>query len=389
MQSKNKWKFLSALVLIAATAGGVVQYTVSGSQAADGEAAAAQAAPAATPVGVLTVQSESIRLWSSFSGRLEAVEEVELRPQVSGTIVEVNFEDGQRVKAGDVLFVIDPRTYRTAVRQAKAELDAARQNLALAKKEKKRAEELVERGNVSKRVFDERLNTFTVASSNVRSAIASLEQAEIELDHAFVKSPINGRVSRVEITKGNFVSGGGNSPVLTTIVSTDSIYADFEVDEQRYLSFLQASTKARGAEMQVPVQLSITGQDAIDGYVHSFDNRIDPNTGTIRTRAVFGNQQGNLLPGMYAKLRLGNPERKDLILLPSKAISTDQDRKFVYTVSDKNIVEYRQVTLGASQNGKRVVTSGLSADDQVIVEGIMKVRPGMPVAPRPVQDTVS
>ena len=367
--------------------GGGAHYYISKGQAADVEAATAQAAPPAMPVETITIRPEPVRLWSSFSGRLEAVEEVELRPQVSGIIVDVRFEDGQRVKAGDILFVIDPRTYQTAVNQARAELDAARYNLSLAKKERKRAEELVGRGNISKRVFDERNNAYTVASSRVRSAVAALEQAEIALDHAYVKSPINGRVSRVEITKGNYVPAGNGSPVLTTIVSTDSIYADFEVDESRYLSFLNASQQQ--GEQKVPVQLSIAGQDPISGQVHSFDNRIDANTGTIRTRAVFDNRSGHLLPGMYARLQIGNPDKQQLILLPPKAINTDQDRKFVYTVSPENIVEYRQVTLGVSQNGKRVVTSGLGDNDRVIVEGIMKVRPGMPVAPRPAEDRVS
>ncbi len=381
------WKNLAVLAVVMAAAGGGAHYYISKGQAADVEAATAQAAPPAMPVETITIHPEPVRLWSSFSGRLEAVEEVELRPQVSGIIVDVRFEDGQRVKTGDVLFVIDPRTYQTAVNQARAELDAARYNLSLAKKERKRAEELVGRGNISKRVFDERNNAYTVASSRVRSAVAALEQAEIALDHAYVKSPINGRVSRVEITKGNYVPAGNGSPVLTTIVSTDSIYADFEVDEARYLSFLNASQQQ--GERKVPVQLSIAGQDPISGEVHSFDNRIDANTGTIRTRAVFDNRSGHLLPGMYAKLRIGNPDKQQLILLPPKAINTDQDRKFVYTVSSENIVEYRQVTLGVSQNGKRVVTSGLDENDRVIVEGIMKVRPGMPVVPRPAEDRVS
>lgn len=388
MITTSKFKFgLSTAVLLVSI--GVGGYVISSTNFADAEPVLAAVAPQALPVNVVKIQTENIRLWNHFSGRLKAIEEVDLKPQVSGTIVDIRFADGQMVKKGDVLFVIDPRTYESAVRKAKAELDTARQNVTLAKKEKTRAEQLLARGNISKRIFDERVNTFTVTSSDVRHAIATLEQAEISLDYAYVKAPINGRASRIEITRGNYVAVGSNAPVLTTIVSTDGIYADFEIDEHTYLSNLYHNVRSKDEMMQVPVQLELGETTQITGYIHSFDNRIDPQTGTIRARAYFANERGALLPGMFAKLSLGAPRVEKLILLSPKAVSTDQNRKFVYTVSPENMVEYRQVTLGAFQDGRRVVTSGLNPNDTVIVDGIMKIRPGMPVAPQIKQENIS
>ncbi|WP_037990757.1 efflux RND transporter periplasmic adaptor subunit [Thalassospira permensis] len=388
MQSRSKLRMLlSATAAIAAIAAG--GYGLSTIGTADADEAVAQAAPQITPVTVQDVHSQSVRLWNNFSGRLSAVEEVQLRPQVSGAIVDIRFEDGQIVKQGDILAVIDPRTYKAAVDEAKAELAAARQTLSLAAKEKARAEKLVANGTVSKRVFDERVSAEQVAQSQVNRALAQLELAEIEFDHAFVKAPIDGRVSRVELTVGNQVNAGPNAPVLTTIVSTGKIYADFDLDEQTYFASIYDANKVSGADQKIPVRMTIAGGKTIDGFIHSFDNRIDTRTGTIRTRALFDNSDGALLPGSFASLQLGTSAEQDVILIAPDAISTDQDRKFVYVVQSDNTVAYRQVTLGAEVDGRRIVTSGLEPGDMVIVNGIMKVRPGMPVAPEILQASAS
>ncbi|MEE3047511.1 MAG: efflux RND transporter periplasmic adaptor subunit [Pseudomonadota bacterium] len=387
MQSRSKRKILlpvAALALIAA-AGGYGLH-ISGSSA---DEVAVQTAPMATPVTVSNVKSSSVRLWNNFSGRLSAVEEVQLRPQVSGAIVEIRFEDGQLVQKGDVLAVIDPRSYQAAVNEARAELAAAEQNLSLAAKEKARAEKLVSNGTVSKRVYDERLNAHRVAQSQVTRAKANLELAEIELDHAFVKAPISGRVSRVELTVGNQVNAGPNAPVLTTIVSTGKIYADFDLDEQTFFASIGDDGKIDEAAHNIPVNMTLSNGRQVSGYVHSFDNRIDARTGTIRTRALFDNLDGNLLPGTFAALQVGTLAKQDVITVSPEAISTDQDRKFVYVVEPDNTVAYRQVTLGAEIDGMRIVTSGLNEGDLVIVNGIMKVRPGMPVAPEILQAAAS
>ena len=387
MQSQLKRKLLlPAAVLALAVAAGGYGLHIAGSAA---DEVAVQTAPTAMPVSVADVKSSSVRLWSNFSGRLSAVEEVQLRPQVSGAIVKINFKDGQLVKQGDILAVIDPRSYQAAVEEARAALSAARQDLSLAAKEKKRAEQLVSKGTVSKRVYDERLSTHQVAQSQVSRAQAQLELAEIELDHAYVKAPIDGRVSRVELTVGNQVNAGPNAPVLTTIVSTGQIYADFDLDEQTFFASLGESGKVDDAAQSIPVNMTLSNGRQVSGHVHSFDNRIDPRTGTIRTRAMFDNLDGTLLPGTFASLELGTLAKKDVIMIAPQAISTDQDRKFVYVVQPDNTVAYRQVTLGAEVDGKRIVTSGLEVGELVIVNGIMKVRPGMSVAPEILQASAS
>ncbi|WP_417827564.1 efflux RND transporter periplasmic adaptor subunit [Thalassospira sp.] len=390
MQSRSKRKLLVpvAAMALVALAGGYGLH-ITGSAADEVALQTEQAALRAIPVTVSGVKSQSLRLWNNFSGRLSAVEEVQLRPRVSGEIVEIRFEDGQLVKQGDILAVIDPRSYQATVDEARAELAAARQTLALAKKEKERAEKLVSNGTVSKRVYDERISTYQVSQSQVGRAKAKLELAEIELDHAYVKAPINGRVSRVEMTVGNQVNAGANAPVLTTIVSTDRIYADFDLDEQTFFASLGETGKIDEAAQTIPVNMTLSNGRHVSGHVHSFDNRIDPRTGTIRTRALFDNLDGSLLPGTFASLEVGTLARSNVIMVSPEAVSTDQDRKFVYVVEPDNTVAYRQVTLGSEINGMRIVTSGLNEGDLVIVNGIMKVRPGMPVAPEILQASAS
>ncbi len=346
--------------------------------------AAPAPAPQSVPVTVVEVQTKPIRLWTEFSGRLSAIDWVELRPQVSGTIKEIRFEDGQMVAKGDVLVVIDPRPYKAAVAEAKAELNMARHTLDLAKKQRVRAEPLVAKGHVSQSVLDERIKDHTVALSQVNSAKAKLEQVEIDLDYAYVKAPISGRLSRAEITEGNLVEAGPNAPVLTSIVATDGIYADFDVDERTYLRHVHALAKAGGAVSTLPVELTIDAAElrTYRGHIQSFDNQIDPATGTIRARAIFSNEDGSLLPGIFAEVRLGSPEVEEVVLLGAGAVGTDQDRKFVYVVDEADKVVYREVSLGASVGGERVITRGLETGERVVVGGLMKVRPGMRVAPR-------
>ncbi|MEO1190937.1 MAG: efflux RND transporter periplasmic adaptor subunit [Pseudomonadota bacterium] len=344
-------------------------------------------APQAMPVPVMSVRAVPSRIWSEHSGRLTAIESVELRPQVSGTIQDIRFEDGQLVSKGDILVVIDPRPFEAAVAEAKAELEAARHNVDYAIKQLDRAKQLVGKGHISRSVLDERVNDHTVAITRVSSAAAQLQMAEIDLDFAYVKAPISGRLSRAEITVGNLVEAGSNAPILTTIVASEGIYADFDVDERTYLRQRHSAASTGQDKTAMPVELIIdAGEERVyQGHIHSFDNQIDPTTGTIRTRAIFANDDGSLLPGMFAALRLGAPEAEEVILLDAKEIGTDQDRKFVYLVDENSQVSYREVTLGAAVEGQRVITSGLKVGDQVILGGLMKVRPGMPVAPQPVE----
>jgi multidrug efflux system membrane fusion protein len=340
--------------------------------------------PAALSVETVTVEKRPVRIWRSFSARLEAVDEVDLRPQVSGRIVEVRFRDGQSVAKGDVLFVIEPRPFEAAVAQARADLDGANERRTFAERELARARKLIRTNAVAERVLDQRANEFATAKSDVEAAAARLVQAEIDLDHAHVKAPIAGRVSRVEVTIGNIVQAGADAPLLTSIVSSDGIYADFEVDENTYLRYVRSAALDMASEQTIPVRLSAgsEGGEAFEGRIYAFDNRIDPRTGTIRARAHFANADGRLLPGMFARVKMGSAAEQDAVLLTERAILTDQDRKYVYVVGPDNKAAYREVALGASIAGERVIDKGLQAGDQVIVGGLMVVRPNLPVEPR-------
>jgi multidrug efflux system membrane fusion protein len=232
---------------------------------------------------------------------------------------------------------------------------------------------------------DERANDFATAKSDVEAAAARLETAEINLDHAYVKAPIAGRVSRVEVTVGNLVQAGSDAPLLTSIVSNAGIYADFDVDENTYLGFIRSTAHDNASEKAIPVRLTVgsDGKEVHEGRIYAFDNRIDPRTGTIRARAYFDNADARLLPGMFAEVKMGAATEQDAVLLSERAILTDQDRKYVYVVRPDAKAAYREVALGASINDKRIIEKGLSAGDQVIVGGLMLVRPNVPVAPHP------
>lgn len=335
------------------------------------------------PVNVNIVQSQEVRIWKDFSGRLTAVDSAEIRPQVSGRITEIHFEDGQRVEAGDLLFVIDPRPYEAAVQQAKAALQAAQSNYYQARNDLERAEELVKTNALSQRIYDERKSRRNFVLAEINGAKATLEQTEIDLEYAHVKAPISGRVGRAEITVGNLLEAGPNAPVVTEIVADEKIYVDFEVDEQTYLSHIREQARDVESESLIPVQVVLRGDDdhAIDGVIHAFDNRINPASGTIRARAILDNEDGAMLPGMFAKVRLGSAERDNMLLVAEKAIGTDQNRKFVYVIDENAAVAYREVMIGDRVGKSRVIKDGLEAGDQVVVDGILKLRPGMPVKP--------
>lgn len=368
------YRAIAALVLAVAVGGAFVFYGSRGVQASEEQAAQAM------PVQVLEIQPRPVQIWKNFSGRAVAVDRAEIRPQVGGLITEIRFENGQRVERGDVLMVIDPRPYTAALNQAKAALEAAKTRASLAEKEYQRAYKLIETDVVSKRVLDERTSARQTAGAEVREAEALLEKARIDLDYAYIKAPISGKAGRAELTEGNLVEIGSGAPVLTTIVADDRIYVDFDVDEQTYLRFIRRHTDSARA---IPVRILLAeGALVYEGRVDSFDNMINPASGTIRARAIFENTDHILLPGMSVTVRMGANGDERYILVPERAIGTDQDRKFVYITGEDGIVAYREIEVGESVNGNRIVLSGLSAGDTVIVEGIMKVQPGMAVAPQ-------
>lgn len=368
---------LSTTVLAAAAGGFAV---VKGGRVPEASAQAAPAA-AAMPVKVQTVTPRPVKVWSSFSGRMRAVDFAEIRPEVGGRITQVRIADGQSVKAGDVLFVIDPGPYEAALAKAEAALATARSNAAYNRTELNRAVNLLKSDAIAQRLYDERANGDKVAQAAILSAEAEVKQARINLDRAYVKAPITGKVGRAEITTGNVVQAGPGAPLLTSIVSNDGIYADFEVDEQTYLKGVRARAAAGTKDKAIPVEVLVRGDEAhpYRGVITAFDNRIDTASGTIRARARFDNADGALMPGMFVSVKVASGGDESALLVQERAVSTDQSKRFVYVVDDGKAA-YREVSLGAQVGDQRLVLAGLKPGDQVIVDGLQHIRPSMPVA---------
>jgi multidrug efflux system membrane fusion protein len=335
----------------------------------------------AAPVDVLTLKPASVQTWQEFSGRTRAVDYAEIRPEVSGRITEIRFKDGDEVKKGDVLIVIDPRPFEAALAKAKAKLQSATTTAKLASTEATRAINMLKNSAITRSQHDQRINEQRVAHAGLEGAKADLEQASLDVEHAYVRAPFAGRVSRAEITVGNLVQAGGNAPLLTSVVSNKQIYADFELDEATYLAIASQSKTGDATGRPIELRLNHATDRAYKGQMATFDNHIDANSGTIRARATFNNDDGLLVPGMFVTVRLGATTIPDALLVPERAISTDQNKKYVYVIGEGNKATYREVTLGGTSNGNRIVTSGLKAGEKVIVDGIQHVRPDAVVAP--------
>lgn len=351
-----------------------------------------QAAPPAPQVSVASVLEREVNEWDEFTGRLEAVEKVEIRPRVTGYLESVNFQEGKEVKKGDVLFVIDPRPYQAELSRAEAEVTEARARLQLAKSELKRAERLVQTRMVSQQVYDERSSGAREAEARLQAAQAAAQSARLNVEFTRVNSPINGRAGRTEVTAGNLVTGGaagGPATLLTTVVSLDPIYAYFEGDEQIYLKY---ATLARNGERpssrdtRNPIYLGLSNEQGYphQGYVDFVDNQLSSATGTIRARAVFDNKDRFFTPGLFARLKLIGSGKFKAILINDRAVGTDQNQKFVLVLGAENKVEYRPVKIGRLIENLRVVTEGLKPGERIVVNGLQRVRPGMPVTPQTV-----
>jgi multidrug efflux system membrane fusion protein len=336
-------------------------------------------------VSVATLERRNVALWDEFSGRLEAVERVEIRPRVAGAIQAIHFVEGALVKRGDLLVTIDPAPYAAAVARAEAQVAAARARVGLAKNELERGRQLWDSKNLSQRDLDQRVNAEGEASANLRAAEASLETARLDLAWTQVRAPVSGRVGRLEVTTGNLVPAGPGGPVLTTLVSVDPIYASFNADERLVMQALRTLGSKADPYTEVDrIPVQIDASDRIDGYLQLIDNQVDGRTGTVRVRAVFDNPGGSLMPGQFVRLRMGRAKTEPLLLVNERAVGTDQDKKFVLVVDGDNKATYREVELGANAEGLRVVTRGLEQGERVIVNGLQKVRPGALVEPKPV-----
>ena len=383
----NKRRLLAtAVAVLALTALTAAIFGVTGSQAQSGAPAEAPA----TPVSVATVVQSDVSAWDEFSGRLEAVDRVDIRSRVAGTIQSVHFREGALVKKGDLLLTIDPAPYAAEVARAEAQVAAAKARVTQASSEQERSQRLWNEQAISKREFDERTNGKGEADANLRAAQAALQTAQLSLGYAQVRAPVAGRVGKLEVTVGNLVAAGPGAPVLTTLVSVSPIYASFDADEQvvaRALKDVQGSSGTGRNLERIPVQMGTAASTdtPFEGKLQLVDNQVDARSGTVRARAVFDNKDGQLMPGQFARIRMGQATKGKALLINERAVGTDQSKKFVLVVGADNKAVYREVTLGASINGLRVVKGGLAANERIVVNGLQRIRPGALVAPQPVE----
>jgi multidrug efflux system membrane fusion protein len=351
--------------------------------------ATASSAPPAPQVSVATVSETDVTAWDEFSGRLEAVERVEIRSRVAGAVQAVHFREGSLVHRGDLLITIDPSPYQAEVERAEVQVGAAQARLAQARSEHMRAQRLWEESAIAQRELEEKVNAAREAGANLRAAQAQLAGARLNLGYTQVRAPISGRIGKLEVTTGNLVAAGPGAPVLTTLVSVDPIYASFDADEQvvaRALAGLSTGASARQLIGRVPVRMG-TGASSDTPYVgrlQLIDNQVDASSGTIRLRAAFDNKDGALIPGQFARVRMGQARTSRAVLVTDRAVGTDQEKKFVLVVGQDNKAQYREVTLGPTAAGLRVVLSGLEAGERIVVNGLQRVRPGAVVQPQAV-----
>lgn len=358
--------------------------------------------PPPPAVTVAPVESHEIVEWTEFTGRTEALETVEVRPRVSGYVQEVRFHAGALVNKGDVLFLIDPRWHKADFERTNAEHERARARFENAGREARRAEQLLSKNVISAEESEARQSRFEEARAALMAAEAARDSARLDLEHTQVRAPISGRISRELVTAGNYVSGAaGNATILTTIVSVDPVFVYADVDENSLLKFNElARNRQWRAEpasgefgdqveltpnpVRVPVEMQLGDEQEFPhrGYIESFDNRVDAATGSILLRAVFPNTDRKIVPGLFARIRVPASPRYAAVLVDERAIGTDQAQKFVLTLTGTNTVSYRPVQLGPVVAGKRVVRSGLQPGDQIVVNGLQRVRPGMPVRPQ-------
>lgn len=383
-------RFILAVASLALAAA-VTAYSTSRASAA--EASTPVAAPPAPKVTVASVEQKLVTEYEELTGHVDAAETVELRARVSGHLEAVRFQAGQLVQAGDVLFTIDPRWYRAQFDLATAQSAQARAHAEVAEREAKRAADLLAASAISSEEADARRSRAIESRAALASAEAALATARLDLEHTEVRAPISGRVSRALVTAGNLVSGApGNATVLTTIVSVGDAFVYADLDESVVLRFNRLLRENRLAldDGRVPVEMQLDDESDYPrhGYIESTDNRLNLATGSLVIRMVFPNADHALLPGLFARVRLPVSAPRPALLISERAIGTDQSQKFVLALEKNNTVAYRTVKLGGLIDGKRIVSDGLHAGDQIVVNGLQRVRPGMTVAPELVADVL-
>jgi RND family efflux transporter MFP subunit len=348
--------------------------------------ALAQGSPAPPPpVTVAKPVVKDIVERTDFIGRFEALDQVDVRARVSGYLDKVHFQDGTFVKAGDLLFTIDPRPYRNALEQAQSAVTSSQVRLEFAQSDLDRAEQLRRTGNITDQLYDQRRQAFLTAKAELDRAQAALRQAQLDVEFTQIKSPLSGRISRKLVSEGNLINA--NETILTNVLSLDPIQFYFDVDERSYLAYSRQAkggtkTSANGETNEVLLTLTDERLGQRKGLLDFVDNRLDAASGTIRLRAVFENKDLFLTPGLFGRVTIGASDPYQGILLPDEAIGSDQDRRVVYVVGDNNIVNLKPVRIGPRIDGYRVIRDGLTGNETVVVNGLVRVRPGAPVAPQ-------
>lgn len=336
-------------------------------------------APAPQPplVDVASVQFRDLRQWDDFTGRLEAVDRVDLRPRVSGQVIATPFVEGARVRKGQLLFQIDPRPFQAEVDRLTAEVQRASARAGLASDDDARGQRLLNQNAVSKEEAERLTSEAQSARADLAAAKAALTAANLNLSFCRVVSPIDGRVSKALITRGNLVTP---SDLLTTVVSDSPIYADFTTDEQTYLRY--AETERGGHE---PVYVGLMTEQGFPhvGKLHFLDNAVDAKSGTIDGRAMLDNRDGAFTPGLFARVRLVSKTAQPSAVIPEQALGSDLGKRFVLVLGADDHVEYRGVQLGRAVGEYRIVLQGLKPGDKIVVAGLQKVKPGDPVTPHP------
>jgi RND family efflux transporter MFP subunit len=354
-----------------------------------GQSQAPNAAPPPPQVTVARPVTKTVVDYDEYVGRFVAVDSIEVRARVSGYLSAIHFKDGQMVKQGDLLFTIDRRPFQTALDQARAALNQAKANLAFAESDLQRAQSLVGNNVISTQTFEQRIQAKRVAEASVASQDAAVRSAELDLEFAELRAPVSGRIGDRRVSQGNLVQGGttGTTTLLATIESTDPIRFEFTMDEGSYLRYLRLAGKGKGITKDggnVPVQLRLLDEQIFShkGRMDFVDNAIDKSSGTIRGRAVFPNREGLFTPGMFGRVQVAAGKPSEALLVPDVAIGTEQVRKFVLVVDAENVARAKYVTLGPVVDGLRVVATGLVPDDRVVINGLMRARPGTKVTPQ-------
>lgn len=370
--NKNLWHFPLALAAVLVLS-------------ACGKAAETSQQMPAAKVSVAEVIQQPINEWDEFTGRLEAPESVEVRPRVSGYIDRVAFDEGSLVKKGELLFQIDPRPFEAEVKRLQAQLQQARASQTRTVSEAQRGERLRKSNAISAELADARASAAAEAQAAVAGIQAELDNAKLNLSFTRVTAPIDGRVSRAEITEGNLVNAGQSK--LTSLVSTGKVYAYFDADERVFLKYVELARQAGGQTRDAsPVYLGLSSEDGNPhlGQLDFLDNQVNPQTGTIRGRAVFDNRDGQFTPGLYARLKLVGSGTYDATLIQDAAVGTDLGKKFVLVLGKDNSVQYRAIELGPKVEGLRIVRNGLAKGEQIVVNGLQRAMPGSTVDPQTV-----